>query len=79
VAGVNRHRQPVLAWHVVRFCPPSECTNNRAVAVADYQLGCGHTLRLRHFGALAYRAAAGKSVAPLEGWPCFAYARCACL
>lgn len=74
MATVDRHRQPVVAWRLARFCPPSECTNNLAVAVVDYMLDCGHTLRLKHFGVLAYRAYRGRSLAPAGGWPCLACA-----
>jgi hypothetical protein len=76
--AIDRHRQPVLTWHLVKFCPPSECTGNRAVAVAEYRLACGHLLRLKHFGLLARRVAHGHNITPLGGWPCFACARCSC-
>lgn len=73
----DRHRRRVLAWHLVKFCPP-ECTGGQAVAVADYKLECGHTMRHKHFGVLAYRVNKGRSVVPLGGWPCQACARKAC-
>jgi hypothetical protein len=68
----------VRTWHMVKFCPPSPCTGGRAVAVADYELGCGHVLRLKHFGGLAHRVASGRSVIPPEGWTCPVCSRCAC-
>jgi hypothetical protein len=69
--AVDRHRQTVSSWRLVRFCPPSECTNNVAVAVVDYELDCGHVLRLKHFGSLAYRVERGRSVIPPgRCWPC---------
>lgn len=67
---MQRLRRAVQNWHVVKFCPPSECTLNRAIAVVDYALICGHVLRARHFGPGAVRAKLGQRVHPMEGWVC---------
>jgi hypothetical protein len=65
-----RIRRAVQNWHLVKFCPPSACTGGRAAAVVDSLLECGHVLRTRHFGPLAYRAKRGLDVTPVEGWVC---------
>ena len=54
----------VCGTHFVKFCPPSECTGGQAVAVVDYRLVCGHTLRRYHYAGTAHKAHAGVSVAP---------------
>jgi hypothetical protein len=63
-------RQAVRSTHLVKFCPPSNCTGGRSVAVVEYRLACGHLLRTRHFGSLATRVQRGQSVAPPNGWAC---------
>lgn len=54
----------VRAFQLVKFCPPSDCTEFQAVAVVDYRLDCGHTLRRFHRAGNAYQARAGRRVAP---------------
>jgi hypothetical protein len=57
-------RRLVCDAHLVKFCPPSECTGGQAVAVVDYCLICGHRLRTQHYAGKAYLAKRGLSVAP---------------
>lgn len=58
------HKQIVLRVHLVRFCEPSLCTGGLAVAVLDYRLKCGHTVRGRCWGPRAYHARNGVRVSP---------------
>jgi hypothetical protein len=65
-----RVRRRVLDWHLVKFCAPSPCSQQRPVAIVDYRLVCGHVLRLRHFGPKARQVREGKSAIPDGGWDC---------
>jgi hypothetical protein len=68
--AVDRHQRRVVRWHVVSFCPPSGSTGGRTVAIADYELECGHVLRLRHFDVSASKVRKGTLLASEKGWPC---------
>lgn len=63
-------RRRAIAWHLVKFCPPSALSKQQPVAIVDYQLFCGHVLRLRHFGPKARIVQKGISVIPPTGWNC---------
>jgi hypothetical protein len=72
-----RVQRRVTAYHLVKFCPPAPCSGQRPVAVVDYNLECGHTLRLKHFGPVALRIRDG-ALKP-NAWPCpVCSGRCIC-